>query len=82
MTRAEVNVPLEVLDSILSSALQAAVRHAATGASEGVRTVLWTRQGEIVGLAASKIHAALAASGYVTREGDTHGRSESTPPGP
>lgn len=68
-TRATVQVPLEVLDSILASALQAAVRHALAGLPDSTRGVLWHRAAEVEGLATARVHAALAASGYVTRDG-------------
>ena len=68
--RRVVEVPLEVLDSILASAVQGAVRHACGGLSENARAVLWNRQTEIEALATAKVHAALAASGYVKTEGD------------
>ena len=70
MTRAVVEVPLDVLDSILASAVQGAVRHACGGLPDGPRAILWNRQNTIEGLTTAKVHAALAASGYVKREGD------------
>lgn len=64
-----VTVRLDVLQSVLDSAITSAVRHAASGTTNQAREVLYGRQGEIVGLAVARVLQSLAASGYIGRPG-------------
>ena len=64
-----VTVRLDVLQSVLDSAISSAVRHVASGTPDTTRAILFARQGELTNLTVSRVQASLAASGYIGRPG-------------
>ena len=64
-----VTVRLDVLQSVVDSAVSAAVRHAATGLSDSTRGVVFGRLQEVSGLTVARVVASLQASGYVGQPG-------------
>lgn len=63
-----VQVDLDVLESVLRSAVTSAVRHALTGLPDSTRGVLVSRAGEIEGLTVGRVVASLAAGGRLSRK--------------